>query len=118
MMFIFQRYLFQVEYRKGFLFFIADIFFRVFLLEIIYKGVYDELVYRVEFEGNNLEFFGFQDVIVQEIRIEVNIDFEQKVLRIFIEIGWLNDKVVVFVFVYLYWSVRYEFIIYEGFLYK
>ena len=32
-----------------------------------HKEVHDELVYRVEFEGNNPELSGFQDATVKEI---------------------------------------------------
>jgi len=67
MMLTLQRYLFQVEYRKGSSLLIADTLSRAPLPETTHKGVHDELVYRVEFEGNNPELSGFQDATVQEI---------------------------------------------------
>jgi len=71
-----------------------------------HKGVHDELVYSVEFEGNNPELSGFQDATVQEIQTEANTDPEQKALCTLIETGWPNNKAAVPVIVHPYWSVR------------
>ena len=118
MMLTLQRYSFQVEYRKGSSLLIADTLSRAPLPETTHKGVHDELVYRVEFEGNNPELSGFQDATVQEIRTEANTDPEQKALRTLIETGWPNDKAAVPVLVHPYWSVRHELTTHEGRLYK
>lgn len=90
-----QRYSFQVEYRKGSSLLIADTLSRAPLPETTHKGVHDEFVYRVEFEGNNPELSGFQDATVQEIRTEANTDPKQNALRTLIETGWPNDKAAV-----------------------
>ena len=68
MMLTLQRYTFKVEYCKGSTLLIADTLSCAPLPITSPKPVHDEMVYRVEFEGNKPDLSGLHDPTLQDIK--------------------------------------------------
>ena len=108
MMLAVQRYTFKVEYRKGSTLLIADTLSHAPLPITSHKPVHDEMVYRVEFEGNKPDLSGFHDATLQDIKAAALTDPELIEVQALVESGWPARKTSVPYLARQYLSVRGE----------
>ena len=113
-----QRYTFNVEYHKGSSLHLADTLSRAPLPTTSHKQLYDEMVYRVEFEAVKPDLSYFQDATLQDIRTAASSDPELTLLSSLVESGWPHDKPAVPPLAKPYWTYRHELTLHEGLLFK
>ena len=118
MMLSLQRYTFTVVYQKGSSLHLADTLSRAPLPTTLHKQLYDEMVYRVEFEAVKPDLSYFQDATLQDIRTAASSDPELTLLSSLVESGWPHDKPAVPSLAKPYWTYRHELTLHEGLLFK
>lgn len=75
-------------------------------------------MFWVELEIMDLDFFNMYFSILEEIKVEIVVDFILLVLCVFVVYGWFFDKLQVFIVFCYYYLLRDELVVYYGVLYK